>query len=476
MQGRQLLLSFCLLLLLGQQVLGQSDSLPTPKQVVVNNILITGNKVTKRHIVLRELTFRLGDTLQVIDLSRLFERSSQNLINTSLFNFAVVKRWSAEPGVKVDPNKLDVHIILTERWYLWPNPIFEIAETNFNTWWLTRDFRRVNYGMDLVKNNFRGRDEDLILSAQFGYTRRFGVRYRIPYLNKKQKVGASFMALYKENREIVYQTLDNKRVFFSNETGNVRKEVQVRLRGFYRKNLYTTHRLEARFNQAEVNDSIPILSPNYLNGSDDRLQYLSLTYTFVNDRRDNKPYPLKGNYFRGWLVRSGLGLLTEDINLWYSQASFKTYHELAPRFYFAAGVTGKYTFSRNLPYYFQEGLGYGNTFVRGYEFHVIDGQNWGLFKSNLKFQLVKPKVEEIPFIASERFRKVHYAFYLNLFADAGFVGDRLYQNDNPLANEYLFGTGVGLDFVTYYDKIMRLEYSFNRLGESGFFIHFVQPI
>ena len=40
----------------------------------------------------------------------------------------------------------------------------------------------------------------------------------------------------------------------------------------------------------------------------------------------------------------------------------------------------------------------------------------------------------------------------------------------------MVGYGVGLDFVTYYDKVIRVEFSTNKLNEFGFFLHFVQPI
>ena len=40
----------------------------------------------------------------------------------------------------------------------------------------------------------------------------------------------------------------------------------------------------------------------------------------------------------------------------------------------------------------------------------------------------------------------------------------------------VFGTGIGIDFVTYYDKVIRFEYGVNDMGETGLFIHFVAPI
>jgi hypothetical protein len=41
-----------------------------------------------------------------------------------------------------------------------------------------------------------------------------------------------------------------------------------------------------------------------------------------------------------------------------------------------------------------------------------------------------------------------------------------------LANSWQYGYGVGLDLITYYDFVMRMEYSINKMKQSGFFIHF----
>jgi hypothetical protein len=34
---------------------------------------------------------------------------------------------------------------------------------------------------------------------------------------------------------------------------------------------------------------------------------------------------------------------------------------------------------------------------------------------------------------------------------------------------------VGLDFVTYYDQVFRLDFAINRYGEYGFFFHIETP-
>jgi hypothetical protein len=46
---------------------------------------------------------------------------------------------------------------------------------------------------------------------------------------------------------------------------------------------------------------------------------------------------------------------------------------------------------------------------------------------------------------------------------------------NTLGNALLFGYGAGVDIVTYYDVVVRFEYTFNRRGENGFFLHMGAP-
>jgi hypothetical protein len=56
------------------------------------------------------------------------------------------------------------------------------------------------------------------------------------------------------------------------------------------------------------------------------------------------------------------------------------------------------------------------------------------------------------------------------------VTGRKAEKMNNMSNSFLYGTGVGLDFVTYYDKVFRFEYSVNAKGEGGIFIHFIYPV
>jgi hypothetical protein len=40
-----------------------------------------------------------------------------------------------------------------------------------------------------------------------------------------------------------------------------------------------------------------------------------------------------------------------------------------------------------------------------------------------------------------------------------------------LGNRFLYTSGFGIDILTLYDFNLRVEYSFNQLGEKGLFLH-----
>jgi hypothetical protein len=67
--------------------------------------------------------------------------------------------------------------------------------------------------------------------------------------------------------------------------------------------------------------------------------------------------------------------------------------------------------------------------------------------------------------------------FLTSYADAGYVYAPLSTSEtNLLDNKLLYGGGVGIDIVTFYNVVFRVNYSINRQGNKGFFLHFVRDI
>lgn len=434
--------------------------------VIINSISITGNKVTKPYILLRELNFSKGDTLDAALLPEKIQKSRENLLNTSLFNFVNVDI------AYLDSSRINIIINVTERWYTWPVPIFEIAERNFNTWWLTKDLSRANYGFYLTRDNFRGRKESFSLKFRFGYSEQFGFSYHVPYLNKKQHSGLGVSFYYNRNHEIAYATRNNQLQYYKDEENYVREELTSKISYTNRQGFYNTHLAEIKYFKGSVADTVLKLTRDYFINNQPHMEFFTLYYIFRRDYRDSKVYPLKGYYFDFSITKHGIGILkNENLDVLFLEALARKYWKIGPRLYLASSIRGKFSPTYEQPYYVQRALGYRD-YVRAYEYYVVDGQNFVLFKTSLRYELIRPRIQKIPYLKTEKFNTFHYALYAGLFSDAGYVEDRINNRYNSMSNTLLFGTGAGLDFVTYYDNVVRMEYSVNKLGEYGFFLHF----
>ncbi|MBK9016722.1 MAG: hypothetical protein IPM82_23070 [Saprospiraceae bacterium] len=71
----------------------------------------------------------------------------------------------------------------------------------------------------------------------------------------------------------------------------------------------------------------------------------------------------------------------------------------------------------------------------------------------------------------ESFKEMPVKLFLVLHNELAYVNNLFYAEGNPLANDLLWGTTLGLDLVLFYDKIFNFEVSRNRLGEYGFYLH-----
>jgi len=414
-----------------------------------------------------------GDTLTAKNLRTLVEKSRENLLNTSLFNFVTT-------DIQYHQERVDVVITFTERWYIWPWPVIDFADRNFNTWWTeNRSLSRMSYGVILKWGNFRGRREELDLTAVFGYNENYGIDYKIPYLNSKKTIGLGVGVSFGRTHEVPVINEDDKLVYYSNDEKYIYQEIRSYLSFILRKRIYNTHTLRLEYDYRSFDDTLSVINPGFTPEGQEILQYISLVYQYKSDHRDDKPYPLRGHYFDLELAKRGFGALENSgMDVFYVMTTFRKYFQLGNRWYFASGLNSKFSNGSKQPFYLDRAIGYGRDIVRGYEYYVVNGNNFGILKNNLKFALLPRRNLDIDFIRSEKFNKIHYAFYLNAFFDMGFA-DNFYTDpamNNQLENSLLIGYGLGIDFVTYYDLVFRLEYSMNRMNEHGFFIHFMAPI
>ena len=452
----------------------QPDSIgKLPDIFIIHQIEITGNTITKKGIILRELKFREHDTISPAQFSEMLTISKQNIFNTRLFNFVTI-----DTSVMADLHSLIVKIALVERWYIWPIPFFEISDRNFNVWWETRDFNRLTYGIDFTFFNARGRNETLKIMTHFGYNQKFGFAYKIPYINRKQTLGIGYGAAAELNHELPVYTINNKPVYIRNNSTYLKKLFSGLIELNIRPNFFTTHTFRVGYSYYNFDSAIRSI-PGYAMLNQNVQQFFSFSYFYKNDHRDVQFYPLNG-YYLDVEVSHAVPYATAHNS--YLRTNVRKYTQIYNRWFCASGFTGKLSFEKSQPYYLQRGLGYGRDFVRGYEYYVIDGQHFALLKNNLKFALLPQRTETIGFIKTTKFNTIPLALYLNAFVDMGFVyhysgnPTDVYFTSNTLENSFLIGYGIGVDFTTYYDIVIRVEGSMNRMNQPGLYLHFIAPI
>jgi outer membrane protein assembly factor BamA len=434
----------------------------------IARIFITGNSRTRDQILLRELSLKPGDVVFSHDLPGIIDLDRKKLLNTRLFNTVEIR------SLELEENKLDVIVEVTERWYTFPAPILELADRNFNEWWQTydHDLRRLNYGLRLYQYNMRGRNETLRFHIQGGFTRRFELMYRFPYIDRQQKQGLSIDFNYSETKNVAFRTFNHKYEFIR-DSDILRLNRGGGLSYTYRNSFYQTHAVRVEYFNSVIRDTLKELNPIYLKGESRQQKYSTISYTFNSDHRDFIAYPLKGHQVTVTATRNGL-LPSDDLQRFELSFLYSKYFDLGKNFYLSNNTVAYFTDRKDLSYANYGVLGLRRQFVRGYEIYVIEGPYWGLNKTTLK-KLIFSRKYHWGAMPLEQFRHIPLSIYLKTYADFGYVKNypdyETADVNTRLSDKLLTGTGVGIDVVGSYDVVIRFEYSFNAEGENGFFFH-----
>jgi len=434
---------------------------------VIDDFAVEGNKRTKDWIIIKECGYQKGDS---VSLSQVINDIKRNVQNQQLFTLVEVS------PVTLPNEKILVLITVSERWYIYPAPILELAEPNFNIWWRNRKDSRTNYGFRIDDLNFRGRNERLSLIFKFGYSRQFAIRYSTPYISKNKDYGLFIRGSFNENREVNTGTVNNERVFYLGDKSNTRSEYGAKIGVTKRPNVYDRHALQLQYRKVEVEDSLHIVHPDYLRTPSSNLAFIGLSYSFGHTDVDRRGYPLTGYSYAARIDKKGLGLIENGCDVTEAYLDYRKYQPLGKRWHSQHMLSLKATYDKGLPYYLQRGLGYGNQSVRSYEYFIMDGQNYALGRNNLKYTLIPERA--IPF--TENFHRLirdfRFGLFVNLIADIGYVQDDLYGEFNSKNNTLLLGTGIGIDMVTNYDMVFRIETTIHQDGRPGIFLHYSKSI
>ncbi len=414
----------------------QPDSLKQNENVHVDSIKIVGNKQTKDFIILRELNFQVGDTIN----ESVLHYNRERIFSLGLFNrvdLIVVK--NADTTIVV--------IDVDETWYIYPIPFWYIEKGLLSN---------STVGINLSWKNFRGRNETLQSSFGIGFNTFLSVQYDNPAIIYDNNIGLTFgfgyyrTANINEEAKLVVNSDFNYKII----KGNI---------GFYKRiNQFNLFGISVGFD----NRQLDISPENKLTASGtsvDNYPWISAYYFF--DSRDLKQFSQNGLLIYGDILHKGFGLKGISYNIF--NFDFREYHELIGQLSTKWRFKYRQTFGKLVPFYDYSFLGYSDR-IRGHSNDYGEGENSLLTSLEFSFPLLKEwNVSlDLPLIPKS-LTSARIEMYLHAFTDAGTT----FNEGEPLFfNKFYSGYGLGLTVLILPFNAIRFEYAINELGKGEFLV------
>lgn len=433
--------------------------------VVVNDIIIKGNKHTKKAYILKSLAVEKGDTLSFSDISSTLDFNRTLLLGTALFQevSSNIRNWES--------NAIDLVFEVKEGWYILPSFIFEFADRNFNVWLREHglDFSRINYGIGLSHVNLTGHGDAINAKIQRGFNNKYELSYERPLLFGDWSFTAEYF--HANYNEIPIATSNNKTLFLNLESKEkILRRNRITIGTEYWRDAINKHKFELLYYNHYLDKQVLQTNSDYFNSGRNTQRWFALRYTYTQDRRVFNFYPAAGHLLEIQVDKDGLGLVNEYSNL-SLLVTLEHYLPIVPKLVNSNHIIARARLNNtNLSYYNRQAVGYEDFTLRGYELYVIDGSDFLLYRTALRYKLKEATFNWGKLMILDSFRKMPYSIHPRLSIEAGYVYNQKSTKDNPLDNSLLIGGGLGIDVVLFYKLGLSFEYSINRQGDKGVFM------
>ncbi len=401
--------------------------------VKIDSIKIAGNELTEAIIILRELTFGIGDTLN----PELASFNRERIYSLDIFNEVRLKPFKAE-----EKNILIIEV--EESWYIYPIPFVTLRD---------KDWEKISYGIAVSLKNFRGRNEKLKGVVSLGYDPSFSFSYTNPNLVYKHDL---FLLTV-----LGFSSSTNKSTAAENLHGESFEHKIYFGRVTFGKRFGLYHRFALKTGFDYVETPFFIKGVNASDSRIDRTLMIGAFYTY--DTRDLSHYPSSGIYAYVNYEFKGFGI--NNINYRVANLDFREYrkffNKLTAKWRFAI----RHTAGSTVPFYDYSYLGFAER-IRGY-FH--NSEREGSDRIIGSVELNYPIIDEtrinlyfIPFLPKSLL-SYRVALISELFVDTGTT--RLQGEPLSIKNfDTGYGGGFSVLFLPYF--VMRLELAFNEDGKS----------
>lgn len=440
---------------------GQGNAGSSVKKITLHRIIIEGNKVTRGAIILREISIHTGDMISVDSIAAFTLQNKLRLFNLGVFN-------EVDQRTVMIGDELDWYISVKERWYIVPTLILQFADRNINTWFVkeNHDLRRISAGITLTDKNFRGNLESLGVTAEAGFTQKLAINYIRPYANKGQTNGIGFTLSAAQSSVTYYKTDLNKLLFTGVYNGPViARQLEGGISYLYRPAYSSRHIFQLLYKDHLVGDTVVKLNPDYYTDKSNTAKFFELSYRYEYNGVDNWNYSLKGEKLVTTAVaRAGIeGIKFQS----FVNVEAGLFRSPLPKWYTSAIFRGRLMAPQDQPYFFRGGLGTQTDYVRGYEYYVVDGSNYGMIRLDLKREIFNNTYS----IPVKYFTAIPLRIYPKVFADAGYIHSPVPGN-SLLSDRFMYSVGAGIDVVTLYDVKIRVEFAYNHLKQNDLYLHF----
>ncbi len=425
---------------------------PSQSVVVLKDIQLAGNKKTKSFVILNELPVTVGDTIEINRIPSLKKEIAHNVFNTGLFNYVTVKD-------SLQANNLYLTIQVAERWYIWPYPILEQADINFSSFLYYQNWSRINYGIMTMWYNFRGRRDFLKFKIRKGYKQQYGITYYNPYLNKGNRLAYSLEANRNIRHEYPITVRDMKFAYYRNDTINVYDNLFSKATLYYRWNLYTSLAVSLSYNRTKyaIPENTELYNFPFLPNRP--YTYWKPAISLTWDKRDIHYYPLSGFY---------LSLQTAYSQ--YTEGTQEHFLSIATDIRRYVAINQKIFLSARLYFYplvcnfVYDYPAFVSKHIRASDFLIYPTR--ALLQTSFRYNILPQRSFDLRFIPWSKINKPFLAVYTGFFADAAIIPEQYLQDKR------LMSAGAFIDFVTYYDKVLRIEAGINSLNQIGIYLNF----
>jgi len=399
--------------------------------VTIDRIVIRGNQVTKDYVILREMSLKPGDTLTL----KAAEYDKNRISSLGLFN-------RVELSYHVENHGATLYVDVHERWYIFPYVVLGFKD---------RDWSKLYYGLGILHDNFRGRNEKVSASFALGYDPFLALQYRNPILSLESNLFLFTKLFYsrERNKSLVSEqsgpNFDEDRYGFEGTLGK-------------RLDIFRSVSLTLGYQVLKVSENLAgrTLSPS---GRD---AFITAGVGFTHDTRDLFEYPSKGTYVGVSLVKVGFG--ESDVNYYRFYWDSREFVPVVNGVTLAGRIGTSIAGGGKVPNYDHVYFGYENR-IRGHFKEVYEGEDLISASLELRVPILPVRFFKIEAIPIPEFGLWRFGVYAALFGDAGKVW---YRSDSFDLHGLVKGYGVGLNLLLPYSGVFRVEYALNEVRRGEF--------